>query len=237
METEPAPDLDRVPPGWRAWRTPSPLEGRRPSREELALAVAEEWVREDVLPFPTAAESAGHVRLLIVGINPSPWTAATNAPFSRPGNRFWPSLHLAGVTPSLVDASRGLSAEDERMLAARGVGITNFTPRPTARADELSTAELQRGGTALLTRIATINPTAVAVVGVTAFRSAFSLPRARIGVQSAKHTPVGWPPGVQLFVLPNPSGLNAHETSATLALNWEEVWATLAPSPPALPET
>ena len=83
------------------------------------------------------AGDAGSLRLLIVGINPGLWTAAVNAPFARPGNRFWPSLHRAGMTSRLVDASRGLSAQDEEDLLARGIGITNLIGRATVRADEL----------------------------------------------------------------------------------------------------
>ena len=85
----------------------------------------------------------GRVRLLFVGINPGLWTAAVNAHFARRGNRFWPALHAAGITPYEVDASDGMRADDLAMLAALGVGITNIVPTASARADELTRAELR----------------------------------------------------------------------------------------------
>jgi TDG/mug DNA glycosylase family protein len=196
---------------------------------ELAHAAAAGRGRDDVLPYPTDEESAGRVRLLMVGINPSPWTVAVNAPFARPGNRFWPSLATAGLTDEVVDASRGLSPSDERMLAERGIGMTNLVARPTARADELEEHELRAGGRRLLERVRVLRPRAVAVVGITAFRSAFTLPRARMGAQDAGVLS-GWPGGVPLWVVPNPSGLNAHETVDSLAEWWRKVCAASAPS-------
>jgi len=213
-----------LPSDWRAWRTPSPLEGRRPDRSELERARHGGSGREDVLPFPDDERCAGKVRLLIVGVNPSPWTAAVNAPFARPGNRFWPSLHLAGVIESAVDASRGLSRADERMLAERGIGMTNLVSRPSARADELDDAELRRGGEQAVERVRTMLPRAVAVVGITAFRKAFGAPRARVGKQDTSRI-TGWPEGTTLRALPHPSGLNAHETVDSLAEHWRSVWA------------
>ena len=213
-----------LPSDWRAWRTPSPLEGRRPDRSELERARHGGSGCEDVLPFPDDERCAGIVRLLIVGVNPSPWTAAVNAPFARPGNRFWPSLHLAGVIESAVDASRGLSPADERMLAERGIGMTNLVSRPTARADELDDAELRRGGELAVGRVRTMLPRAVAVVGITAFRKAFGAPRARVGKQDTSRI-TGWPEGTTLWALPHPSGLNAHETVDSLAEHWRSVWA------------
>src|SRR5215207_5936444 len=85
------------------------------------------------------------LRLLFVGINPGLWTAAVNAHFARPGNRFWPALHRAGITPHLVDASGGLTEADRTMLLDAGVGITNIVPTATARADELTRDELAAG--------------------------------------------------------------------------------------------
>lgn len=179
--------------------------------------------REDVLPYPRDEDCAGHVRLLIVGINPSPWTVAVNAPFARPGNRFWPSLARAQILPHTVDASRGLPAADEKLLAERGIGITNIVRRPTARADQLRGAELTAGAAELVRRVGVIRPRAVAVLGVTAFRSAFRLPKTTLGLQPATDIP-GWPRSVSLWVLPNPSGLNAHETVETLAQKWHAPW-------------
>ncbi len=180
-----------------------------------------------MLPFPSDADSAGRVRLLMVGINPSPWTVAVNAPFARPGNRFWPSLAAAGLTDGVVDASRGLSPSDERMLAARGIGMTNLVTRPTARADELSAAELRTGGKRLIERVRVLQPDTVAVVGITAFRTAFGVPQARMGAQDAGAVR-DWPADVRLWVVPNPSGLNAHETVDTLADWWRAVRAASA---------
>ncbi|WP_313354940.1 mismatch-specific DNA-glycosylase [Microbacterium sp.] len=215
--------------GWAPWRAPSPLDGRRPNPADLAHAAAAGLGRDDVLPYPTDEESADRVRLLMVGINPSPWTVAVNAPFARPGNRFWPSLATAGLTDEVVDASRGLSPSDERMLATRGIGMTNLVARPTARADELSKDELRAGGRRLLERVRVLRPHAVAVVGITAFRIAFAMPRARVGRQDTDGLSQ-WPRDIPLWVVPNSSGLNAHETVDSLAEWWREVWAASAPS-------
>lgn len=119
-------------------RHPSPLAGRKPTKDDLARVdtTAPDGV-DDVLP----EDPDEHLRLLIVGVNPGLWTAAVNAPFARPGNRFWPSLHKAGLTDHQIDASLGLSAEDELHLLERGIGITNLTGRPTVRADQLSRDE------------------------------------------------------------------------------------------------
>src|SRR5690606_19422076 len=147
--------------------------------------------------------------------NPSPWTAAVSAPFAHPGNRFWSSLAAAGITDDVVDASRGLSRQTERMLAERGVGITNLVARATARADQLTRAELRAGGERLVERLTALRPDPVAVVGTTAFRDAFAWRGAQRGVQTTDDIR-GWPPATSLWVLPNPSGLNAHETVTTL---------------------
>ena len=151
------------------------------------------------------------VRLLFVGINPGLWTAAVNAHFARRGNRFWPALHLAGITPHQVDASDGLSADDREMLLAAGVGITNIVPIATARAEELTREELAAGAARLTALVEKWRPPVVAVLGLTAFRHAFGKPKALPGRQDEPFA------GAALWVLPNPSGLNAHETVATLA--------------------
>lgn len=221
-----------LPDEWTPWRSASPLAGRRPTKTDLARAADSRLGREDVLPYPTDRQSAGRLRLLIVGINPSPWTAAVNAPFARPGNRFWTSLAVAGIVDGTVDASRGLSASDERMLAQRGIGITNIVSRPSARADELTAQELREGGAHLVERIRVLRPRTVGLLGVTAFRTAFSLPKATLGPQAADIIP-GWPADVRLWVLPNPSGLNAHETVASLARKWHDVWTAGTPDVPA----
>lgn len=164
---------------------------------------------DDVLP--------ADLRLLFVGINPGLWTEAVNAHFARPGNRFWPALHRAGMTSRLVDASRGMDAVDLADLEARGIGITNLAARATRRADEITADELREGGERLVRLVASRKPRVVAVAGVTAYRTAFGDRRARVGRQPHD---LG---GAELWVVPNPSGLNAHETLDSLAAAYGEV--------------
>lgn len=195
------------------------MGGRRPRREELArFATADPRAMDDVLPA-----HAERLRLLIVGINPGLWTAAVNAPFARPGNRFWPSLHRAGLTEHVVDASTGLSAGNERQLLSRGIGVTNLVGRATARADELTREELRVGGERLVERARELRPGVVAVAGITAFRVAFVRPKAAMGPQDTTAIR-GWPEDMALWVVPQPSGLNAHETIDSLAARWRAVW-------------
>ena len=157
-------------------------------------------------------------RLWIVGINPGGRSEEVDAPFAHPGNRFWPALHAAGMTPYLVDARNGLSAEDEAMLAAQGIGFTNFVNRYTARASELSNEELREGAAVLTDKAERYRPAVIMVAGIGAFRTAFRRPRATKGLQPE---PLGASP---VWVVGNPSGLNAHETVATLAASYREVW-------------
>jgi double-stranded uracil-DNA glycosylase len=157
------------------------------------------------------------LRLLFVGINPGLWTAAANAHFARPGNRFWPALHLAGITPTLVDASAGMPPDAAADLMARGVGITNLVARATARADEVKSDELRVGGERLAALVVERAPAVVAVLGLTAYRTAFGDRRASAGPQAAG---LG---DAALWVLPNPSGLNAHETVGSLAAAYRRV--------------
>ena len=201
-------------------RRPSPLGGRKPTKDDLAQVdtTAPDGV-DDVLPN----DPAERLRLLIVGVNPGLWTAAVNAPFARPGNRFWPSLHRAGLTEHQIDASRGLTDDDEQHLLSRGIGITNLTGRPTVRADQLSRAELREAGRRLVGRAEILRPGAIAIAGITAFRTAFTLPKAALGPQDPDDVP-GWPVDVPLWVVPQPSGLNAHENIDTLAAKWRAVW-------------
>lgn len=197
---------------------PSPLNGERPTRDQLAGFI--NCSLDDRLPLPGTA-----LRLLIVGINPGLWTAAVNAPFAFPGNRFWPSLDRAGIVTPRVDASRGLSDEVEAQLAALGIGITNLVGRATARADELTRQELQDALPRLIKLTHTYTPQAVAVVGITAYREAFSDRKAKVGQQDTSQIE-GWNPATQLWVVPQPSGLNAHETIDSLADKWRRVWET-----------
>ena len=157
-----------------------------------------------------------HLRLLFVGINPGLWTAAAQAHFAKRGNRFYPALHLAGLTQREIDASGGLSPEDTRDLTFRGIGITNLVNRATARADELSRDEIRRGGSDLAEKVSELRPAVVVVLGITAYRIAFDLPRAKGGWQP------GGLGGAELLIAGNPSGLNAHETVASLAASFRE---------------
>ncbi|MGN6326339.1 mismatch-specific DNA-glycosylase [Pseudolysinimonas sp.] len=157
------------------------------------------------------------VRLLFVGINPGLWTAATRTPFARPGNRFWPALLEAGVIPRLPGYARGLTDAERAEITGAGIGITNLVARATARADELSTAELRAGAERLVENVAAWRPRVVAMLGVTAYRVAFGARKAAVGRQPE---PLA---GAELWVVPNPSGLNAHEDVASLARAYGEV--------------
>lgn len=216
--------MNTLPNDWRTWRRQSPLDGRRPTKTELADAAEQQLRLDDLLPYPNDADNAGLLRLLIVGTNPSPWAAAVQAPFARPGNRFWKSLHAGGITPTLVNDSNGLDHEDERMIAERGIGLTNIVSRPTSRSSELSREELQAGCDRLVQRVRVLEPKVVAFTGITAFRTAFQKPAAVLGLQDTADLD-GWPAETQLWVVPDPSGLNAHESVASLGEKWAEVWA------------
>ena len=165
----------------------------------------------DLLPGP-----GQELRLLFVGINPGLWTAATQTHFAHPGNRFYPALLRAGILTRAVDPAAGMTDEDREHLRERGIGITNLVRRATARADELTTDELREGGDRLLATIARTRPAVVAVAGITAYRQAFGVRKAQTGEQPE---PVE---GARLWVVPNPSGLNAHETVESLAVAYAE---------------
>jgi len=143
--------------------------------------------------------------VLFVGINPSLWSGATGWHFGRPGNRFWPALHRSGFTRQKLHPSQG------EELLTYGLGITNLVQRASARADELNPAELVIGGQRLERLVRKHSPRRVAVVGITAFRIAYDRPHATVGPQDEQLA------GAHLWVLPNPSGLNAHYTVDTLA--------------------
>ncbi|MCK0516322.1 G/U mismatch-specific DNA glycosylase [Williamsia sp. DF01-3] len=150
-------------------------------------------------------------RLLFVGINPGLWTAATGAHFARRGNRFYPALWRAGIVDRLIDASAGMSDDDQALLLDRGIGITNVVPRASARADELTTEELVEGGRKLIETVTRVHPKVIAVAGITAYRTAFGDRKATAGRQDRT---IG---DTVVWVVPNPSGLNAHHTVDTLA--------------------
>lgn len=172
---------------------------------------------------PTAAQlAAAHgttipdvigpsLRVLFCGINPGLWSAAVGKHFARPGNRFWPTLHRAGFTDRL------LSPFEERELLKRGYGITNMVARATATAAELSAEELLRGGRLLRAKLRKYRPAFVAFVGVTAYRVAFGQPKAAVGRQPEKLE------AATVWVLPNPSGLNANYQLADLARLFREL--------------
>lgn len=159
-----------------------------------------------------------NARLWVVGINPGGRSEAVDAPFAHPGNRFWPAMHAAGITPYLVDARDGLSDVDSAMLAAQGIGFTNLAERFTAKASELSSDELRRGGEALVQKVEQFRPAGLMVAGIGAFRIAFRRPRASRGLQP---DPIG---SAEVWVVGNPSGLNAHETVESLAASYREVY-------------
>ena len=161
------------------------------------------------------------VRLLFVGINPGLWTAATATHFAHPVNRFYPALFKAGIITHPIDPGEGMDDADRAHLVERGIGLTNIVRRATARADELSRDELRTGGQELLATVARVRPEVVAVAGITAYRTAFGQPKARTGRQETPPADLWgdndpWS-GAEVWVVPNPSGLNAHHTVDTLA--------------------
>ena len=153
------------------------------------------------------------LRVLFVGINPSLRSAEVGHHFARPGNRFWPTLHAAGFTP------RRLAPEHDAELPRYGVGVTNIAPRPTRAADELSREELRAGAADLDRVVCEIAPRLVAVVGLGAYRVAFERPKAEWGLQPDE---IG---GRPVWILPNPSGLNAHYKPADFARLYAEARA------------
>lgn len=156
------------------------------------------------------------LKLLFVGINPGLWTAATQTPFAHPGNRFYPALVTAGILPELPDSVNGFTPDYRATFMSLGLGISNLVNRATARADELTRDELRSGAERLRLNVAVWRPRVVAVVGITAYRDAFGRPKATQGRQDETLE------GAELWVLPNPSGLNAHDTVATLATAYAE---------------
>jgi TDG/mug DNA glycosylase family protein len=161
---------------------------KRPTREELEAAFGES-VKDVIAP---------NLSVLFCGINPGLYTAAIGHHFGRPGNRFWPVLHKAGFTPRL------LSPYDEQELLPLGYGITNLVNKATASADQLSTDDLVAGGAILRRKLLKYHPRILAILGVGAYRTAFTQPKAAVGEQEAT---IG---ETRIWVLPNPSGLNAN---------------------------
>jgi TDG/mug DNA glycosylase family protein len=166
-----------------------------PTRPDLAAAAGA--TLPDVL--------APGLDVLFCGINPGLYSAAVGCHFARPGNRFWPVLHRAGFTPRVLHPS------EQREMLALGLGVTNVVPRATASAGELGRDELLAGARALARKVRRARPRFLAVLGIGAYRTAFARPRASLGEQEE---PIG---GTRVWVLPNPSGLNAHYQAAELA--------------------
>ena len=173
----------------------------KPTKEQL-LAATEKTVRDVIAP---------DLRVLFCGINPGLYTAAVGHHFARPGNRFWPALYAGGFTDRL------LSPFDERELLKSGYGITNVVQRTTASADQLTKDEIVAGGERLRQKLLRYRPKVLAVLGMGAYRTAFNKPKANVGRQDEQ---IGQ---TLLWVLPNPSGLNANYQPAALARLFREL--------------
>lgn len=173
----------------------------KPTKAQL-LAATDKTVRDVIAP---------DLRVLFCGINPGLYTAAVGHHFARPGNRFWPALHAGGFT------ERILSPFEERELLKSGYGITNVVPRATASADLLTKDEIVAGGERLRAKVLRYRPRILAVLGVGAYRTAFNQPKALVGRQEEQ---MG---STVLWVLPNPSGLNANYQAADLARLFREL--------------
>lgn len=163
---------------------------------------------------------AANLRVLFVGINPSLYSAEVGHHFARPGNRFWPTLHGSGFTPHLV------VPQDDHTVLTWGLGLTNLVDRATARASELEVDELRDGGQQLVQKLEDYRPRVVAMVGVSAYRVAFADKRAAVGDQARRLGPS------RLWLLPNPSGLNAHYRLQDLVAAFGELARASALAPP-----
>lgn len=173
----------------------------KPTKAQL-LAATDKTVADVIAP---------DLRVLFSGINPGLYTAAVGHHFARPGNRFWPALHASGFTDRL------LSPFDERELLKSGYGITNVVSRTTATADLLTQDEIVAGGVKLRRKVLRYRPRVLAVLGVGTYRTAFNHPKASVGRQAEM---LG---GTIVWVLPNPSGLNAHYQAGELARLFREL--------------
>jgi TDG/mug DNA glycosylase family protein len=180
---------------------------KRPTKADLHAA------RNKTVPDVIAAG----LTVLFCGINPGLYTAAIGHHFGRPGNRFWPALHAAGFTDRILDPS------EEHELLELGYGITNLVARATATADELSDRELIAGGKRVTAKMRKYKPRYLAVVGVGSYRVAFDRPKAVVGLQPDS---IG---ETKVWVLPNPSGLNAHYQPKDLARVFRELREAITP--------
>jgi TDG/mug DNA glycosylase family protein len=177
----------------------------KPTREQIAAAAGK--TLPDVI--------APSLDVLFCGINPGLYTAAVGHHFGRPGNRFWPVLYQAGFTPRLFDPS------EQRELLQLGYGITNIVARASAAADELTAEELVAGARTLERKVRNYAPRVLAVVGIQAYRTAFERPKAKLGLQEETIA------ATRIWVLPNPSGLNAHYQAGELVALFRELRAWL----------
>jgi len=182
---------------------------RKPTVEEIRAATGK-TVPDIIAP---------NLHVLFCGINPSLYSAAVGHHFARPGNRFWPTLHRAGFTERLLTPS-----EDGDLLQF-GYGLTNIVERATARADELSSEELVIGQQQLAIKVQRYRPRFLAILGISAYRTAFNLPKAVIGQQAKSLDKT------IIWVLPNPSGLNAHYQLEDLKQVYRELLVAIAPHP------
>lgn len=182
------------------------MQPRKPTKAEIAAAVGR--TVPDVI--------APRLRVLFCGINPGLYSGATGFHFARPGNRFWPTLYAAGFTTRL------LAPHEEYELLDSGYGITNVVARATATADELTNEELLAGGRRLVAKVRRQGPRFLAVLGIGAYRAAFARPKAQLGLQAET---IGQ---TAIWVLPNPSGLNAHYRADALAQLFRELRVAVA---------
>lgn len=181
------------------------LPPRKPTKEEIAAAHGK-TIRDVIAPG---------LRVLFCGINPGLYSGATGFHFARPGNRFWPALYAGGFTTRL------LAPYEEQELLKSGYGITNFVARATATADELTPAEFVAGGRRLRAKVQRFRPRCLAILGIGAYRTAFNQPKAQLGLQAERIGPT------TLWILPNPSGLNAHYRADALAHLFRELRAAV----------
>lgn len=179
---------------------------RKPTKAEIQAAM-NTFVPDIIAP---------DLKVLFCGINPSLYSAAVQHHFARPGNRFWKTLHAAGFTDRLLSPF-----EDEALLDF-GYGVTNLVERATARADELAAAELEAGHEALIAKVQHYRPQCLAILGVSAYRTAFRQPKAKIGRQPEPFQ------NALLWILPNPSGLNAHYQLADLQQVYQQLQTALS---------
>jgi TDG/mug DNA glycosylase family protein len=177
----------------------------KPTRADL-LAAQDKTIRDVIAP---------DLRVLFCGINPGLYSGATGHHFARPGNRFWPTLYQAGFTPRLFHPS------EQHELLSLGYGITNLVPRTTATADEVSADELLEGRKRLERKVKRHQPQVLAVLGIGAYRTAFQEPKATLGSQPKSIY------DTQIWVLPNPSGLNAHYQLSGLVEQFQKLLESL----------